>query len=40
MHLMHSLGADTMEEAIAIIKASGIREEDIPELMMNQILME
>ena len=35
MHLMKSLGADSMEEAMAIIQAAGIQIEDINELMMD-----
>ena len=35
MQLMRSLGTDTIEEAMQIIKAAGIREEDVPALLMS-----
>jgi len=35
MQLMKSLGAETMDEAMEIIQAAGIRPEDLPELMMD-----
>lgn len=35
MQLMRSLGTDTIEEAMQIIKAAGIKEEDVPALLMS-----
>jgi len=35
MQMIKALGAETMEEAMAIIKAAGIEKEDIDELMMD-----
>ena len=32
---MRSLGTDTIEEAMQIIKAAGIKEEDVPALLMS-----
>jgi hypothetical protein len=33
--MIKSLGAETMDEAVAIIKAAGIQRDDINELMMD-----
>ena len=35
MQLMRSLGTDSIEEAMQIIKAAGIKEEDVPALLMS-----
>ena len=35
MQLMRSLGTDNIEEAMQIIKAAGIKEEDVPALLMS-----
>lgn len=35
LQLMRSLGADSVEEAMEIIQAAGIKPEDIPSLLMN-----
>ena len=35
MQLMRSLGVDSIEEAMQIIKAAGIKEEDVPALLMS-----
>ena len=32
---MRSLGVDSIEEAMQIIKAAGIKEEDVPALLMS-----
>lgn len=32
---MRSLGTDSVEEALHIIKAAGIKEEDVPALLMS-----
>jgi hypothetical protein len=39
MQLMRSLGTDSIEEAMQIIKAAGIKEEDVPALLMNNGLV-
>ena len=36
---MRSLGADSIEEAMEIIQAAGIKAEDIPSLLVNNGLM-
>lgn len=38
--MVKALGAETMDEAIAIIKTAGIQKEDIDELMMDQVMAE
>ena len=35
IQLMRSLGTDSVEEAMQIIKAAGIKEEDVPALLMS-----
>ncbi len=35
LQLMRSLGTDSVEEAMQIIKAAGIKEEDVPALLMS-----
>ena len=40
MQLMRSLGTDSVEEAMQIIKAAGIKEEDVPALLMSNGLGE
>ena len=35
LQLMRSLGADSVEEAMEIIQAAGIKPEDIPSLLMS-----
>ena len=35
LQLMKSLGADSVEEAMEIIQAAGIKPEDIPSLLMS-----
>lgn len=35
LQLMRSLGADSIEEAMEIIQAAGIKQEDIPSLLMS-----
>jgi hypothetical protein len=39
LQLMRSLGADSIEEAMEIIQAAGIKAEDIPSLLVNNGLM-
>jgi len=40
MQMVKALGAESMEEAMAIVKAAGIEKEDIDELMMDTMLIE
>lgn len=35
MQMIKALGAESMEEAMAIVKTAGIMKEDIDELMMD-----
>ena len=39
LQLMRSLGANSIEEAMEIIQAAGIKAEDIPSLLVNNGLM-
>jgi hypothetical protein len=38
--LVKALGADSIEEAVHIVKAAGIHPDDLPELLVDQAMQE